>query len=393
MLLDFPTALLAAPIPPVEGSSGGSVGALLFYIGLALAVSFTCSVMEAVLLTSTASYIEGLAQQGRRAGALMSRFKANVERPISAILTLNTIAHTVGATLAGAEAALIFGNENVGLISAVLTLLILVLSEIIPKTVGAVYWRQLTVSTAYIIQGMLILTYPAVLIFEVIGRLLRPAESAPTVTRGDLTVLAKISHAEGAILAHENHILRNLLRLDVVKVYEIMTPRTVVFALEESLSVEIAYERCSALQFSRIPVYRERIDEVIGYVLRGDILHTLARGDRATQVGGLSRKIEAIPETMSVAEALNAFANKREHIFLIIDEYGGMAGILTMEDAFESLLGVEITDEKDLVADLRQLAQQRYERKFAQMLAGEQFEPGGARPPMSASSDADSADH
>ncbi|MBK8024128.1 MAG: DUF21 domain-containing protein [Chloroflexi bacterium] len=383
MPFDLPVALIAAPVTPVEGAAGGSLGALIFYISLALVVSFTCSVMEAVLLTSSASHVEGLVQRGKRGGVLMSRLKENVERPISAILTLNTIAHTVGATLAGAEAAAIFGNDYVGLISAVLTLLILVLSEIIPKTIGAVYWRQLTVPSAYIIQAMLVVTYPAVVVFEVLGRLLRPSESAPTVTRGDLEVLANISHEEGALMERENRILRNLLRLDAVKVYEIMTPRTVAFALEANLTVEAAYRLPGGLPFTRIPVFRERIDNVVGYVLRGDILQALASDRHNETIESLVRKIEAIPETTTVAEALNAFADKREHIFLIIDEYGGMAGILTMEDAFESLLGIEITDEKDLVADLRQLAQQRYERKFAQLIAAEQLARDDPNRPIS----------
>jgi CBS domain containing-hemolysin-like protein len=378
MLPDIPSALLGATVVPGEGTAGsGSVVLLLLYVGIALGVSFLCSVAEAVLLSSSMSHVQGLARQGTRAGTLMVRFKSNVERPISAILTLNTIAHTVGATMAGAEAVLLFGSALVGLISAVLTLLILVVSEIIPKTIGAVYWRRLIPAVAHLIQAMLAVTYPAVIVLELLGRLFRPAKSAPTVTRSDLEVMAAIGQAEGTLKERENRILHNLLQLAEVKVHEIMTPRTVTRALEASLTVEEAYRLSGGLPFTRLPVYRERIDEVVGYVLRGDILQALA-GDRHHEtIESLTRKIEGIPRSASVADALTMFADKREHILLVVDEYGGMAGILTMEDAFESLLGLEITDEKDVVADLRLLAQRRFERKSAQMIAAEQIRDVG----------------
>lgn len=356
---------LNAPIVPGGAEGGGSVAALLLYITVAIAASFTCSVLEAVLLSTSVSHVEGLVQQGKRSGRIMQRLKANVERPISAILTLNTIAHTVGATLAGAEAARIFGDELVGVISAVLTLLILVLSEIIPKTIGAVYWKQLTPFAAYTTQFLVIILYPAVVAFEVLGRMMRPHDHAPTVTRTDLEVLAKISQQEGAILERENRILTNLLQLNKVKVYDIMTPRTVVLAFKDDMTVREVMES-HPMPYSRIPIYDETIDNVTGYVLRHDIVQAAAADQDDTKMASLRREIYAIPETLTVAEVLDEFIREKEHIFLVLDEYGGTNGILTMEDAVESLLGIEITDESDLVADLRQLAQQRYRRKFAE---------------------------
>jgi CBS domain containing-hemolysin-like protein len=356
--------LAVAPIT-AGGDGVGSVATMVFYITAAIALSFLCSILEAVLLSSSVSHVEGLVQQGRRAGRIMQRLRANVERPISAILTLNTIAHTAGATLAGAEAVLVFGDAYVGIISAVLTLLILVLSEIIPKTLGAVYWKQLTVFAAYTIQGMVILLLPAVLAFELLGRLMRPQTEMPTVTRGDLEVMARIGEQEGALHERENRILSNLLHLNKVMVNDIMTPRTVVLALKDTLTVgEVIRSR---LPYSRIPIYSETVDNVTGYVLRHDIVHAVATDQHDTRISALRRPINAIPETLTVAQVLDKFIRDREHIFLILDEYGGMSGIITMEDAVESLLGIEITDESDLVADLRQLAQQRYERKFAEM--------------------------
>lgn len=358
--------LLVAPILPGGEAGGGSMAMLLFYIFLAISLSFLCSILEAVLLSSSPSFIEGLVQQGNRAGNLMRRHKLNVERPISAILTLNTIAHTVGATLAGAEAAAIFGSVYVGIISAVLTILVLVLSEILPKTIGAVYWRQLVPFAAYAIQVMTVLLLPAVWFFELMTRYLRPETNEPTVSRTDLEVLARISQQEGALLERENRILRNLLHLNAVKVYDIMTPRTVVTAFDQELTVAEVMQENAVLPYSRIPIYDETIDNVVGYVLRHDIVHHVANDRDTVQLKTLVRSIDAIPETITVAQVLDEFIAKREHIFLVLDEYGGTAGVLTMEDAVESLLGIEITDESDLVADLRQLAQQRYQRKFTE---------------------------
>lgn len=357
--------LAAAPII-VEGEGSGSIAALLLYISLAIGISFLCSVLEAVLLSTTIAHAEMMAQSGRRSGLIMRRLRENVERPISAILTLNTIAHTAGATLAGAEAARIFGDQLVGLISAALTFMILVFSEIIPKTLGAVYWRQLTPFAAYAIQAMLFVLGPLVWGFEQLGRRLRPEDDEPTVSRTDLEVMAQIGQREGALQERENRILTNLLHLHNVKVYDIMTPRTVVMALQEDMTIAEVMAEHPNLAYSRIPVYRETLDDVTGYVLRHDIVSRAASDLDDVKLSTFRRDIHMIPETLDVARVFDEFIRTKEHIFLVLDEYGGMAGILTMEDAVESLLGIEITDESDLVTDLRQLAQQRYQRKFIQ---------------------------
>ncbi|NDJ60415.1 MAG: HlyC/CorC family transporter [Chloroflexi bacterium] len=366
LLLAVPAG--AAPIPGDGAEGGGSITALVFYVTLALGLSFLCSVLEAVVLSSSVSHAEFLAESGSRAGNLMLKHKANVERPISAILTLNTIAHTAGATGAGAEAVAVFGGDLVFIITVVLTLLILVLSEIIPKTLGAIYWKQLTPFAAYAIQILLWIFYPAVWIFEKMGQLLRPHEDAPTITRSDLEMLAKISAEEGALLERENRILRNLLHLSNARASDVMTPRTVVLAMQEDTSVGEAMDG-SRLPYSRIPVYGDNIDNVTGYVLRHDIIEQVAADQYHTTLAKLKRDIHAIPETTGVDHLLNEFIAKQEHIFLVLDEYGGTAGIVTMEDAIESLLGIEITDESDLVADLRQMAQQRYRRRFIEQSA------------------------
>lgn len=357
-------------------AEGGSLGGLLLYIGVALGFSFLCSVLEAVLLSSSISHVELLAQQGRRAGLMMQRHKVNVERPISAILTLNTIAHTVGAAGAGAQAAAVFGNQYIGIISAVLTLLILVFSEIIPKTIGAVYWKALMPFSAYTIRLLVWVFFPAVWVFEVMTSLLRPHEEAPSVTRSELEVLAKISVEEGALLERENRIVRNLLHLHSVSIQTIMTPRTVVLAFAATMTVREVMRKYPRIAFTRLPIYDKSIDHVTGYVLRHDIYEKMADDEYDVTLEQISQQLHAVPETNNVAQVMEEFITRREQIFLVIDEFGGTSGIVTLEDAIESLLGIEITDETDVVADLRDLAQQRYQRQLAEQSAAERLGTG-----------------
>lgn len=366
----MPIIVAAAPIPTGD-MMGGSWTTLLLYIGFALVASFVCSLLEASLLSSSRSYIEAKAQEGVASAQVMLQHKLNVERPISAILTLNTIAHTVGAAGAGAEAAGIFGSQYVGVISAILTLLILVLTEIVPKTLGATYWRALMPFTAYTVRALVFVLYPFVWIFQQLGERLRPEHEEPTVTRGELTTLASIGEQEGTLRARESRMLRNLLQLEHIHVSDIMTPRTVVFALPEAMTAGEVLAKHHTLSFSRIPVYGEDIDDVTGYVLRHDILTANADDQPNTPLSALRKEISVVTETLTLAQALERFVAERQHIFLVIDEYGGTAGILTMEDAIETLLGIEITDESDAVEDLRALALQRVKQLNRQRLAAE----------------------
>ena len=354
--------LLYAPIlPGAEGE--GSFATLVLYVLLALSVSFLCSMCEAVLFSTSHSHVELMVQAGSRAGSLLRSQKDNVDRPIAAILTLNTIAHTAGAAGAGAEAALLFGNELIGVITVVLTLLILVFSEIIPKTIGAVYWKPLSPFIAYTIQGMILIFYPAVWAFERLTRLLTPREKEPTVTRSELQVLAEISSDEGALEKSEHTILTNLLHLSAVHVSDIMTPRTVMFSLQEDMTVGELLKRHRVLPYSRMPIYKESTDDIKRFVLRNEVLMAVAQDKHHTPLQELARPLHSVPESMTVDTVLKEFTTRQSHMFLVFDEYGGTAGIITMEDAVESLIGVEITDESDLVADLRELAQQRYQRQ------------------------------
>ncbi|NDJ84303.1 MAG: HlyC/CorC family transporter [Chloroflexi bacterium] len=342
----------------------GSVGGLIFYISIALGISFLCSVLEAVLLSTSLSHVELMASDGSRAGLLMRKHKQDVELPISAILTLNTIAHTVGAAGAGAQAAAVFGSQWLGVISAVLTLLILVFSEIIPKTLGAVYWKQLMPFSAFTIQALVWLLFPVVWAFQKMTALMAPEEREPTVTRSELEILALVSTEEGALQEKESRILRNLLTLDGVQVQHIMTPRTVMFTFQKDVPVHEVMEKHSVLSYSRIPVYAESADDISSFVLRHDILKAAAEDRDQLKMREIARPMQSVPETLSVATVLEKFMTEQQHIYLVFDEYGGTAGIVTLEDAVESLLGAEITDESDRVADLRELARRRYQRYF-----------------------------
>lgn len=355
---------------------------LVFYVTLTLAFSFLCSLYEAILRSASVSHIEVTAQLGKKSGILMRRHKANIEKPLSAILMLNTIVHTAGAIGAGAEAAAIFGSDLITLISIVLTLLILVFSQIIPKTLGALYWKPLMPFAAYSIQALVWAFYPFIWLFERLTCILTSSGKEPTVTRSELEAMAKISSGEGGLGENEHLILRNLLRLSKVQVADIMTPRTVVLALQQDVTINQVMNRHKVLPYSRIPIYDESTDDITAFVLRNEILTAAAQDRHQVPLKELSRPLHSIPETTQVAKALEEFMARQQHIFLVFDEYGGTAGIITMEDTFESLLGVEITDESDIVADMRELAQQRYKRQ--QLLLGAVTDEGSISPPPAA---------
>ena len=347
------------------GEGQGSFALLFLFLAIALGISFLCSILEAVLLSSSLSAIEILKDEGSRAGAIMHEYKQDVERPISAILTLNTIAHTVGAAGVGAEATAIFGEAWFGVISAVLTFLILVFSEIIPKTLGATYWKQLLVPTGYILRWLVRLLLPAVWIFEKMAQILSPKEGEPVVTRAELEVMARIGGEEGEIEARENLILSNLLELREVAVEKVMTPRTVVMALQKEMTIGEVVEEYKSLPYSRVPIYTETLDDVEAYVLRHDIYKLAAADEDNVKLKDISRRIHAIHETVSVADVLGQFLErkKQDHMFLVLDEYGGMAGVITLEDTMEELLGGEITDESDVHEDMREFAEEQSKAK------------------------------
>ena len=356
-----------APVTPTDTAPAGTVGGLLFYISFALIMSFTCSLLEAVLLTSSNSTIEVLAKTENQVGVLMRKHKQRIELTLSAILTLNTFAHTIGAAGAGAEAVGVFGSEFFGLISFILTALILLVSEILPKTIGATYWRGLLPFVAYTLQFLVVTMYPILIGINWFARLFGKDGAGPTVTREELEVLADASETGGGLAQSENRVLKNLLRLGDKQVYDIMTPRSVMLALPGGMTVAEAAKRNKIIPYSRIPIYPRNYDDIYGYVLRSEILaHVAVDADHLT-LESIKRPIHSVPETLRVDRVLDQFVAQGQHIFLVMDEYGGTSGIITLEDALESLLGAEIMDETDTSRDMRELALQRSREKLAAM--------------------------
>jgi CBS domain containing-hemolysin-like protein len=319
--------------------------------------------MEAVLLSTPISYLKSKAGQGNKKADRMIRLKENIDKPLSAILSLNTVAHTVGAAGVGAQATVIFGEAYFGLVSAVLTILRLVLTEIIPKTIGANYCKDLTGISAGIIKGMIFITYPIVVASVVLTQLLSKNKKELTTSREEISALASIGTEEGIIADKENIIIQNLIKLKSVKISEIMTPRTVVVIANETMTLQEFLNDKDFLHFSRIPIYDENRDNISGYVLRDLIFEKLAEDHFCLKLKDIKREIVTFPESITLFDAWDKLVSKKEHISLVVDEYGGMSGIVTIEDIIESLLGVEIMDEKDKVVDMRQYAMDRWKNK------------------------------
>ncbi len=334
---------------------------LVVFLLSALIISFLCSILEAVILSSSMSYIETIAKKGK-GGKLLWKLKTNIDRPIAAILSLNTISHTIGASGVGAQVVKVFGNEYFGIASAILTLLILVFSEIIPKTIGANYWRRLSIPAAFITQGIIYAMYPLVIISEFLQKLFTNKDEQ-TVSREEITALTHIGEREGIIESNESKIINNLFKLKYIKVNSIMTPRTVVLAADENLTLETFFNNKEFLRYSRIPVYTESIDEITGFVLKSDILLHLANDKKKIKLKSIRRPITSCYEYTTILRFYDMMISKKEHIALVIDEYGGMEGVVTMEDVIETILGLEITDEYDAQIDMQQFAKERWKKR------------------------------
>ncbi|WP_153556883.1 CNNM domain-containing protein [Roseimaritima sediminicola] len=334
---------------------------LVIYLLIAIGFSFLCSIAEAVLLSITPSYLAERRRDPTRSANRIIRLKENIDRPLAAILSLNTIAHTVGAAGVGAQAAKVWGSGYVGVTSAVLTLLILVLSEIIPKTIGALHWRRLAAPVAVLVEGLVYLMLPLVWLSEVLTRLLSSGQHGQLVTRAEVAAMTELGSQQGILKARESRVMRNLLQLDSILVEDVMTPRTVVIAADQTLTLAEFSERLSTLPVSRIPVYDGSLDQIRGFVLKSDCLVTTLSGDDQKTLGELARPISALRENDSIATAFEVLLNQREHIAMVTDDYGGMEGIVTLEDIVETLLGMEIIDEHDAHADMQKVARQRWE--------------------------------
>lgn len=333
---------------------------LLTYLFLALIVSFLCSIMEAVLLSTPNSFLIVKQESGNSWAKAFLELKLNIDKPLSAILSLNTVAHTVGAAGVGAQAVVVFGDEYFGIVSAILTILILVFTEIIPKTIGARYWRNLTRVSSFVINAMIVITYPLVVISALITKAISKNQQQQTTSREEIAALASIGTDEGVFSDKEHKIIQNLLKLKNVKVTEIMTPRVVVAVADEAISLTDFLKNKDYLKFSRIPIFSENDENISGYVFRQTVFEKLAEDQHELKLKDIKRDIVIVPDTMVLFALWEKLLEKKEHIALIVDEYGGLDGIVTMEDIIETLLGLEIIDEKDTVTDMQKFARERW---------------------------------
>ena len=338
---------------------------LILFLLLAILVSFFCSVAEAVLLSVRPSYIAALERNHPRRAGVLGRLKDNLDRPLAAILTANTIAHTVGAAGVGAQSAVVFGSEFLGVTSAVLTLLILIFSEIIPKTLGATYWQQLAPLFGVLIDWLTKALLPFVWMSERLTRLLaRSKEDAFTFSRDEMEAMAEIGAEEGLLEAKELKIVSNLMRLHHLSVRDIMTPRPVVFSVPGDMTVQAFFTEHANKPFSRIPLYGEDMDDVATYVLKDDLLVAQARDEFERPLSDFKRVFMMIPDTVSASDVFDRLMHEKAHIALVIDEYGTVQGLVTLEDVVETLIGLEITDEVDRVEDMQALAHRRWRERM-----------------------------
>ncbi|WP_261816206.1 CNNM domain-containing protein [Vibrio gallicus] len=333
---------------------------LTLYVSIAIGVSFICSVLEAVLLSISPSYIAILKQNQHPAAKKLGKLKADIDRPLASILTLNTIAHTVGAASAGAQASVVFGSQWLGVFSAVLTLGILLFSEIIPKTIGATYWRQLAPVSASILRWMVWALTPFVWFSEQITKRLSKKSVEPKL-REEISAMAVLATESGEFAEDEGRILNNLLNLPNIPVTKVMTPRPVVFRVSATLTVNQFLEQHQDCPFSRPLVYSEQKDNILGFVHRLELFKLQQQGQGEAQLGAIMRPIHVFLNNIILPNAFDNMLKKRLQLSLIVDEYGTIQGLVTLEDVFEFLLGEEIVDEADTSNDMQELAYQRWE--------------------------------
>ena len=336
---------------------------LVAYFLLAIGVSFLCSLLEAVILSVTHSQIGMLVKTNPKQGKMLQKLKDDINRPLAAILTLNTISHTLGAAGMGAQVLYLYGSGAVAIASAVLTFCILVFSEILPKTIGAYFCRSLAIPSAYLIRFLMAIAFPFVWLSNTLSKSISSKEDK--VSREEIAAMAEMGEDEGSIDEQESDIIENLFRLKEIQIEDILTPRSVIYAFEDTQTVGKIMDSTEDIIFSRIPVFNDNIDNIIGMVYKDNLLETMADDYFEKTMSELIEPVEQVYEKESVETVLNKFIKNRSHMFIVKDEFGGTTGIVTLEDCIETLLGVEIMDESDEVADMRKLAkdQQRQKRK------------------------------
>ena len=329
-----------------------------------MAVSFICSVLESVLMSTSLSYINLREEEGYAPAKLMRSYKEDTSRPLAAILSLNTIANTIGAAGVGMQVTAVFGSKWFGLMSALTTILILFFGEIIPKVIGTTYWRELMGITARIIKVLIFVLYPLVLLVELISRMVPDNEDDPSVSREEVLAMVNVGEEEGVVDEDENKIFSNLMRLDSIHAYDVMTPRVVAKIAPENMTLRAYYDSDEYDHFSRIPLYNPTAPEYItGYVLRNDALEELTEDHFRKTLGGIKRPLPAFDQDLTLGTIFDSMLKQKSQIAQVIDEYGMFVGILTLEDIIETIFGLEIIDENDTVIDMQQYARERWEQR------------------------------
>lgn len=332
---------------------------LIVYLVLAIGVSFLCSILEAVLLSVTPTYIAQIKDKKPRDANMLTKVKSQLDQSISSILILNTFAHTMGAAGVGAQAVRIYGEKWETLIAFLLTLAILYLSEIIPKTIGATFWRQLAGPSAYVIMMLVKVVFPLVWLSTRVTRLFS-RNKKDSISREEVVAFAALSYKEGALVTQESQLLENILTLREAKAEDILTPRTVVHALSESCTVKEALQADKTQNFTRIPTYKDSIDNISGLMIKTKLYEYERQGMGDTLLSEVKVPVHRISESFPVLQLLDLFIKRHEHLFVVEDNFGQTAGVVTLEDAVETLLGREIVDESDNVADLQKFARESY---------------------------------
>lgn len=336
---------------------------LILYFLAAVVISFICSVLESVLLSVNMPYISVLEKERPKVGALLKSHKTSINKSIASILILNTIANTLGAAAVGAQAEVLYGTGAVFYVSIVLTFAILFFSEIIPKTMGAVYWKSLAPTAAYFIQFFIWITYPIILLTLFVTNRINKDDEGISLSKAELIESTLMSEDEGVLDEKESDVIENILLLDKIKIEEILTPRSVMFGLDGNRSIkDIVDNEPAIFKFSRVPVYDGDIEKITGIVMTKKIFKEAFKDD-SVKLESIQKDIYRINENIPVSMALDLFIKKKEHMFLVQDSYDQTEGIVTLEDCVETILGVEIVDESDSDADMREVAKRKMRLK------------------------------
>jgi len=337
---------------------------LIIFMVIAIGISFICSIMEAVLLSITPSFIASIGQEKPKLAKQAKILKQQIDRPLAAILTLNTVAHTAGAAGVGAQAAVIFGDAAVGVASAVMTLLVLVFSEIIPKTLGAHYWRSFAGIVCQLLTWLIPLLLPFVWLSEQMTKLLSTKNSEAAFIRAEIEAMAHIGSEQGVIAADESKIITSLLRFNKTPISNILTPRTVLFKVHKDITVEHFLDKDGSEPFSRILCFDKDEDDIIGYVLKNDIMLAYHRLGADYRISKLIKPLYTVPKSVALPSLFSTFLESRLHICLVVDEYGDVQGIVTLEDLIECLLDLNILDERDQTSNMRQKAKNLWKSRL-----------------------------